>query len=304
MFVIVFNQTNIVPDGQNNKLVFKFPNSVKFDNHYIAVSSVSMYYSWFNITSALSNNTFSYTWVDHVGLAITYTLTIPDGIYDISDLNKFIQFSCIQNGTYWVIGGVNYYPFEFLLNPSRYAVQINTYLIPTVAPPGTTQSPAPIGGTAGWPTHVQNVAVDIPINLTAIMGFSAPLTTNINYDNLYIPPVSPYVAKDVNGTLSYLSDVAPQVQPNGSIYLAISNVNNPYTQPSSIIYAINPSVASGEQIVERPPNYSWSKLINGTYNEIRMTFLGTDKNPIPIRDPNMTILLVIRDSSEGLLAIK
>lgn len=301
MFVIVFNQTNIVPDGENNKLVFKFPNSVKFDNHYIAVSSVSMYYSWFNITSALSNNKFSYTWVDNAGLPITYNLTIPDGIYDISDLNKFIQFSCIQNGTFWTIGGVNYYPFEFLLNPSRYAVQINTFLIPIVAPPGAT---TPFN-FPGWPNITQNVSVSIPADFTEIMGFSAPLTTNINLGDAYIPPANdPYIAKDVNGTLSYISTIAPQVQPNGSVYLAISNVNNPYTQPSSIIYAINPSVAAGEQIIERPPNYSWAKLINGTYNEIRLTFLGTDKNPIPIRDPNMTILLVIRDSTEGLLAIK
>ena len=52
MFIIVLNQTNIVPDGQNNKLVYRFSNSVVLKDKFIAVSSISMYYSWFNVASA------------------------------------------------------------------------------------------------------------------------------------------------------------------------------------------------------------------------------------------------------------
>ena len=63
MRTLVLNQTNIVQDGQNNKLVYSFPNSVLFKDAYVAVSSISMYYSWFNITSAINNNTFQYSWV-------------------------------------------------------------------------------------------------------------------------------------------------------------------------------------------------------------------------------------------------
>ena len=62
MFVLVFNQSNIVNDGQNNKLVYKFPNSVVLKDKYVAVSSISMFYSWFNITAAFTNNTITYTW--------------------------------------------------------------------------------------------------------------------------------------------------------------------------------------------------------------------------------------------------
>ena len=79
----------------------------------------------------------------------------------------------------------------------------------------------------------------------------------------------------------------------------LSNINNPYSSPSSIIYAINPSVSVGELISERPPNYSWAKLINGTYNELRLNFLGSDKSPINIRDPNMTIILTIKNKEEN-----
>jgi hypothetical protein len=41
-------------------------------------------------------------------------------------------------------------------------------------------------------------------------------------------------------------------------------------------------------------------LIDGTYNQIRLTFLGTDLQPIIINDPSITILLVIRDKSDNM----
>jgi hypothetical protein len=51
-------------------------------------------------------------------------------------------------------------------------------------------------------------------------------------------------------------------------------------------------------INERPAEFIWSKLIDGTYNELRLTILGTDLNPIKINDPAMTIILVIKDADE------
>jgi hypothetical protein len=35
--------------------------------------------------------------------------------------------------------------------------------------------------------------------------------------------------------------------------------------------------------------------LSGTYNELRLQFLGTDLQPVTIKDPNMTILLAIKD---------
>jgi hypothetical protein len=39
-------------------------------------------------------------------------------------------------------------------------------------------------------------------------------------------------------------------------------------------------------------------MIDGTYNELRMTFLGSDLQPIKINDPSMTIMLVVRDETD------
>jgi hypothetical protein len=300
------NSTNIVNDGNNNKLIYKFPNSVVFKDKYIAVSSISMYYSWFNITSLYGNNTFSYTWTSGVSTT-TFDIIIPDGLWDIAAINNYIQYECISNGTYWTISGTNYYPFELIINANRYAVQLNTYYIPTLAtaPSGITLP----SNWAGYPTTSYNPVVTFPSNFNNIVGYTAGFTSNNNIGGTVTfgtaSASNNYASKDsTTNTISYLSNTAPQVQPYSSILFSLSNINNPYTQPSSIIYSLNSNVGVGELISEKPPNFMWNRLIDGTYNELRLTFLGPDLTPLIINDPNMTILLTVRDKDEGLFTSK
>ena len=295
MRVIVLNSNNIVQDGQNNKLLYQFPNSVLFKANSIAVSSVSMYYSWFNIASIYQNNTFTYTWTSGT-TTTTYTVLIPDGIYEISDLNYFLQYTFIENGLFLVNGsGQNVYYAEFVLNPTRYAVQINTYLFPTSLPTDYTNPSSLV-----FPTDSFNPVITIPANLNIIMGFSPNYTTPTNINNAYVPPANQsLILKNTDtGTISCLSTQAPNLQPNSSIYLAVSNINNPYSLPSSIIYTIVPQGGAGTLITDKPPQFIWNKLIDGTYNQMLVSFLGTDLQPIPLNDPQMTIMLAIKDADE------
>lgn len=297
MFILVLNASNIVQDGQNNKLVYNFPNSINFKDKYIAVSSVTMYYSWFNISSNYQNNRFTYSWTSG-GVTTVYTVNIPNGLYDISDINFYLQYNFIRNGHYLVnASGENVYYAEMVVNANRYAIQINTNLVPTALPVGWSN---PAGMV--FPLQTFNPVITIPANFSNIIGYTAGFATNNNVNNAYVPPTpsvsNNYVAKDALGNLSYLSNLAPNVQPNSSIFLSISNINNPYSQPSSIIYSVTPTVSIGEQVIERPPNFMWNRMIDGTYNELRMTILGIDKSPIQLNDPNMTILLTIKDKDE------
>jgi len=294
MRILVLNQNNLVPDGQNNKLIYKFPNSTYFKGNSIAVSSVSLYYSWFNISAAYQNNTFFYTWTVG-GATTTFPVVLPDGLYEIPEINAFLQFTMINNGHYLIdSSGKFVYYAEMILNPTRYAVQLNTYLVPTSLPATFVQP----GNFAGYPTTAQNPVLTIPAQFNIIVGYVAGFQTNANVGNAYVPPVSPFVNKLANGTLSYVSTTNPDVQPNSSIYFALSNINNPYSIPSSIIYALVPQGAVGELITERPPQFIWNKLIDGTYSELQLQFLGSDLNPIKLNDPQMTILLAIKEADE------
>jgi hypothetical protein len=295
MRTIVLNSSNILPDGQNNKLVYGFPGSVVFKDTYVALSQINMYYSWYNISTSLLNNVLQYTWV--VGATTsTITITIPNGLYEVSTLNELLQFTMISNGHYLINStGQNVYYAEMLLNPSRYAVQINTFLFPISLPAGFTTP----GNFPGFPTQSFNPQIITPFAINQILGFPVGFTTDANTNNSYVPPSGQdLIVKLANGTLSYISTTAPNVQPNSSILVSVSNIDNQYATPSSILYSIVPTVGFGELISEKPPQYAFNKLIDGTYNTIRMTFLGTDLQPIKINDPNMTIILVFKDKNE------
>jgi hypothetical protein len=291
MRTLILNQTNIVPDGFNNKLVYRFPNSITFKNQEIAFASATMYFSWENINISYQNNTFTYNWINGGGVATTYTVTIPNGTWEISAINAYLQYVFIQNGHYLVNGsGDNVYYAEFLVNPERYAIQINTFLFPTALPAGWS-NPAAVP----FPPQSFNPIITLPAKFNEIMGYVAGFATNQNLNNAYVPPVSQFVSKLANGTLSYISTTFPNVQPNSSILFSISNIDNSYATPSSILYTLTPSVSVGQVISERVPEFAWLPLINGTTSELRLTILGTDLNPIQLKDPQITIVLVIKD---------
>jgi len=295
MRTIVLNSSNLVADGQNNKLVYPFPGSVIFKDSYVALSQINMYYSWYNISVALQNNSLQYTW-KVAGTTSTITITIPDGLYEVATLNELLQFTMISNGHYLVnSSGQNVYYAEMLVNPARYAVQINTYLFPTSLPAGFT-APA---NFPGFPSTTFNPQIITPFAINEILGYAVNFTTDANTNNAFVPPANQdLISKLANGTISYLSTTAPNIQPNSSILVSVSNIDNAYATPSSVLYSVVPSVAFGELISEKPPQYAFNKLIDGTYNQIRMTFLGTDLQPIKINDPNMTIILVFKDKNE------
>jgi hypothetical protein len=281
---IVLNGSNLINSGSgNNTFVYNFPNSVSFPHHEIAVQSVSMYYSWANINdTSLSNNRFTYTW-ETGGTTTTYNVVIPVGLYEIVDINSYLQFVFIQNGHYLINpAGQNVYYAEMIVNPNLYAVQVNTFPIPTTLPSGWT---SPVG-FGGFPSVAFQTTLTFPANFNKIVGFSAGFATAGNSN-----PSSNY---------SVTSTISPQVQPNANVYIGVSNISNPYAVPNSIIYAISPNVAFGSQIKETPPQFAWNKLLNGTYTQIRLQILGSDLSPLPILDPNMTIILCIRNTKESI----
>ena len=367
MKTIVLNSNNLVNNGLNNQFVYVFPNSINIKNSYIAVASVAIYYSWFNISSALGNNKFSYNWystgtstlfsattttasistttltltggtpptltvgtlitggttlantyVTAVLTATTYTvsqsqtatpttysspvnvpvnITIPDGLYQVADLNNLLQFNMIANGDYLInASGQNVYYAEFSVNPSRYAVQINTFPIPSSLPTGYT---APAGIT--YPPAPLNPVLTIPptggatTGLGYLLGFKLGLTTSSLAVNA---STGTYITTNTAGTISYISTSSPNIQPNSSLLFSSTGVDNQYSVPNSIIYTISPSVAVGSIISDKPPNFIWNKMYDGFYNQLTITILGTNLQPIQLNDPSTTIMLSIATAEE------
>lgn len=286
-FNIVVNQNDIVQNGLNSTLVYNFPNSVTFKNHQIALINANLYYAWQNINdTTLQNNKFSYTWTNGT-TTTTYQVVIPPGIYEITDINYFLEFTMIENRTFLIDDqGLNVYYIQIQTNPTAYAIEITTYPVPTSLPVDWTTP----SSFAGFPTTTYNPIVTIFPNFNDIVGFPANFQTSENLS--------------IGTELNYLSTVAPQVQPNSSLYLSISNIDNRFGIPSSIIYTIVPQVNFNALISEVPPQFSYCKLIAGTYNELRIQLLGLNYAPIDMLDPNMSFMFAIRNVDEDLSGFK
>lgn len=286
---IVINQENLV-NSDNNILEYSFPNSVQFSNHEIAVSQVNMYYSWTNINSnPLFNNQFQYEWT--VGsTTTTYTITIPNGLYEVVDINAFLQTQFIKNGHYLKdADGNNVFYAEFVVSSTAYGFILNTYPVPTSLPTDFTeptqdaQATASTAAWAGYPTTTfnPNVKMVSTNNFHKLIGFSSTFESGLTSGG--------------NANLSFSSITAPIIQPNFNLYIGLQNINNEYASPSSIIHSISPQVGFGQLIVDRPNEFAFNDLIKGTYNKLRIQILGSDRLPVKILDPEIVIVLLLRE---------
>lgn len=284
MRTIVLNSTNCVPTTtssgvDNSNFVYTFPISAQFQDEEIAVSAISLYYSWFSITSALGNNTFTYTWYNAAGAVGPFTITVPDGFYTIAQLNAYLQSVMISNSHYLITASGQYvYYLEFVENASRYSIQFNSYAIPTAA------TAAALGYTtpAGWvsfPAAAITPQITIATNaFRDIVGFNAGTYPNPTQATNY----------------SKISDFTPQVSPVQSILVSCSLVSNPLAIPNNIIYSLTPNVEFGSLITPNISNMIWNETLNGYFTSFKIQFLDQSFNPLLLRDTNLVIVLSVR----------
>ena len=284
MPTIILNNTNIVNSG-NNKLVYKFQGGgVNFRNNDIALANISLYYSWYNINASLyKNNTFQYKWVD----GTTHSVNIPDGYYSISSLNAYLE-SVMVNNTHYLIdiasGNFVYY-IQLESNETFYAIQLNEYTSPLPATIGVTYN-YPVGAT--W---------TLPVSSTTPQLIILPFTTStfgnlIGFSAGSYPSTFPYTS----GTYSAISNITPELQPISAVIITCSLITNPFSTNSKTLYSFGvPATQFGQQIIVQPPEFTFNRITDGWYNEFSMEILDQNGNPIQLKDPQMTILLTIRD---------
>lgn len=282
MRTIILNSNNVVDNGFNDTYKYNFPvGAVSFKNDAIAVASVNMYYSFFNITSATTNsqynnNTFQYIWYTSTG-STTHTVVIPDGYYSVSALNAYLQSVMVENGHFLVDGDGNYvYYLEFLENATYYAIQLNSFAFPTSLPAGFSN----------------------PNSLTFPAQASTPqlvILSSSNFKDLIGFSVGTYPSTRQSSNFTQLSTTTPQMSPVSSVIMTCSLLNNRYAIPSTLLYSFTPAGTTfGDIIAVQPPEMSFVDIQDGSYTDLTIEFRDQSFNRIAIRDPNLVILLVIK----------
>lgn len=273
-FPIVLNSTNYV---SNNTYRINFPTAINLSGWECALSNLSIYYSWFNINEfPLNNNKFNLTMPSNASLNIT----IPDGAYNISNLNEYLQFRLIQAGYYISNNttGQNTYYSAFVLSQTSYSLQFITYPIPTSLPAGFTS-----GGMA-FPASAnqhQQLTILSTNNFKDIVGY---------YSGTY-----PATATNA-GTQVKNSDYTPNVQPISSLQLRVSCLSNPFSSNNQLLHVFTTRGVSFGSNIDGSPNFEQFVPCEGSHKEITVSFFDQLGNVVNILDRNLVIKLNFRKS--------
>jgi len=216
MKTIILNSSNFV-QASGNTFQYNFPVSTKFPiGSQVAVSSLAVYNSTFNIQASRGNNNITISW-----LGTLYSLTFPDSYMSASDINYAIQYFCIQNNLYMTAssGSTNVYFVEIVQNAVRYALQLNCYAIPTAAQATALGYVLPAGATWSLPSATA---------ATPLVSFNAVFGALIGQP----AGTFPSVAQATN--YSIISTITPIISPVNSYILTCSMINSNLSIPSDV----------------------------------------------------------------------
>jgi hypothetical protein len=311
MRTLILNQSNIVPNTFNSRLEYTFPagNVHIQKGQKLALASLEMYYSTFNITSVNNNNKFNYVWVDGTLVQVT----IPDGYYTIATLNEFLQFTMIQNLHYLVDNDTQNFVYFLSLgtNASTYKIELTTFLMNAtlfVIGTGAGEYTFPAGAT--WQVPNNNIVPMfqlLPNNFRNVIGFSNagyyPTGASGNYAQAVItgtPPnqVQTGAGTPYTGNIVFSSNSVPQVSPLSSFLLKCNLINNNYAVPNDLLYSFSPQADFGQQFTIAPNQLIFINIQEGQYNKFQVEFADQNNQPVAIVDPNFVILLIISDEGD------
>jgi hypothetical protein len=281
MRTLILNGNNVVSNSLNDTYTYQFPNgAVNFKNDQVAVAAISIYFSWYNITSLTTgsqynNNTYQYIWTDGSGTS-TYTVLMPDGYYEIDTLNAFLQQKMVANGHYLVDAQGDFvYYLEIVANQTYYGVQLNSYAFPTALPSGFTN---PAGLTFPATASTPQFVIPSNNNFKAVIGFNA---------GTYPPAIQAT-------NYSVISQNTPQITPVSSLIMTCTLLNNKYALPNTLLYSFNvQGTQFGALYTLTAPQFAFVDIQDGQYTDFTVQFFDQNLNRIAINDDNIVILLVI-----------
>jgi len=259
----------------NSKLIFRLPNGLSLtDKDQIALKSVSIAYSWRNISSALNNNSFHYQFSG----SSSKLVTIPDGNYSFSDFSNYFQFILEQNGDFLIDDKNNHvYYIKFSVNPIYYGFTL-------------TLTPLPLTLPTGWSN---------PNNLI-LSGQTPQITVDNNDFGKYIgfsPGTYPSTSQTTITQLN--SNQIGLVSNTTSILIGCNLVSNSYYQTgySDIIESFCPNQQYGSQLRYEPFHLSFSQCGSNHYQQIEISFYDQSHQPLQILDSNgILVQLILRST--------
>jgi hypothetical protein len=138
------------------------------------------------------------------------------------------------------------------------------------------------------------VASTIPLNsevifnssLNEILGYSKGFRSSTTLND---PPLE---------FTEIISSTAPNINVNSVVYLSCQSIENPFSSPTSNIFAFSPISEIGSIISIREYSFVYQKIQSGYYNKLVFRLVGRNNQALIIKDPEMSIILNLKKIGE------
>ena len=282
-FILTLNSTNVSNTNTNTTFKYNFINGgFTCKDYEMCVSSITLPYSFYNVSSFYSNKTFSLIFPT-AATTVQYDITLPDGFYTVIDINSYIQQVCVTNGAYLIDTSGNYVYFvQLVYNVAYYSVQLLTFLVPNAI--GTYTRPSSgLYSTTG--TGLPSTASTPQL----VLASSGSIKSIIGFASGTFPPTTQTASWNTSSTLTPVGSTV------NSIIMQCSLVHNACTTPSDILDSMPIKDTSfGSNITYDPSFEKFASISDGTFNNFTFSFRDQSLNEIYARDPNVSITLIIR----------
>ena len=271
-YPVILGQSNYI--GNSTFRYVPPAGSINLAKSEIGLESISIPYSWFNISTANNNRIFSIAWpTGSVGF-IYMSVVIDTGFFQISSLNAFLQNWQILNNLYLIDDQGQYvYYIELVTNETFYRVQLNLYEVPISLPTGWTN---PSGPLFTFPTVTGRrpmVTIGSDNNFGKLIGFSPGTYT----------------------AAAQLGGLIPQLSPVTQVIVQVSNIDNKYSNLPNNLHAFTIiNTQFGSMIFIEPSNITYVDLTDTSVNFIDIKLVDQDYNQLPFQDTAIVIKLIIK----------
>lgn len=282
MKLLIINSTNYVANS-NNTFTYTFPHNPRFKDEQIAVSSLSMYNSIFNIEAIRGNNTFRI--VLNFATPVNLDIVFPDGFYSVEDMQFYIEQKMIENGYYCVDStGKNEYFFHLYTNSVYYNINAVCEAIPTSAQASAKSWTQGVGATWTYPVTAKTSQFTTFSNTWGdLIGYLASTTL----------PATPQTTIQ-----TFSSTNTPNIQPINSLILRCNLLNSQHSIPNDILFTQPINTAFGNMIQSGNHPYIWHDIASNSYSNITITFNDQLFNPVILKDSAITLTIAIRNKNE------
>jgi len=287
-FTLVLNSSNVQNTSTNTTFKYNFiQGGFQVKDMEMCVSSITLPYSFYNVSSYYANRTFSLIFPT-AATTTTISVTLPEGFYSVTDINSYIQQVCINYGAYLIDSTGNYVYYQQLVyNTTYYSVQLLLFSVPTTLPTGYSYA------TAGSLGSVYTTAVKLPTTAYTpqfVLASTGSIATIIGFKT-----GTTYPSAQTTTQQTLLSTLTPVGSTVNSLILQCSLIDNPVTMPSDILDSMPIKDTSfGSNITYDPSFEKYVSLSNGSFNNFTFSFRDQNLNEIYARDPNVSITLIIR----------